>query len=95
MSYKEIKLYQEIKNEMRTVIESEENGRAWMKLAREQLVDVKALITAAKKLNKGVQIIPQQLIDEVRADIAAEKEAAEIENETEETPDSPTEETEQ
>lgn len=72
MSYKEIKLYNEIKNEMRNVISSEENSRAWGKVAREQMVDVKALITAAKKLNKDTEIIPALLIEEIREDIAAE-----------------------
>ena len=72
---KEMKLYTEIKAAMMEVITSEENGREWMKIAREQLADVKTLINAAKKINK-VDLIPQQLIDSIREEIAAEKEAA-------------------
>lgn len=71
MNFKEMKLYPEIKKAMQEVVTSEENGREWMKIARAQMGDVKTLISAAKKINK-LDFVPQQLIDFIREEIAAE-----------------------
>ena len=71
-----MKFYNEIKNEIRNVIEAEENSAAWKLEARNRMKDVNALITAAKKVNKEIEIDAVELVKVIRAEIAAEKEAA-------------------
>lgn len=73
-NYNTMRLYEEIKNEMRNVIEAEENSKAWKIESRIRMKDVDALITAARKVNKGVEIDKAVLVAEIRAELAAEAE---------------------
>lgn len=84
-NYKEIKMYEVIKDEVRNVIEAEENSAAWRAEARSRMRDVNALILAAKKINKGTDIDAKALVAEIRAELAAPAEVDETE--AEETPD--------
>ncbi len=68
----ELKLYNEIKNEMRGVIEAEMYSAEWRQEARNRMKGVSALIVAAKKVNKGTEIDQKELIDHIRSEIAAE-----------------------
>ena len=76
MKYENIKLRQEIKNEVKNVIEAEQASAAWKTEARARMGDVNALITAAKKVNKEITIDGKELLDEIRAELAAEAEEA-------------------
>lgn len=74
MSYKEIRLYEEIKTEMLNVIEAENNSAAWRAEARVRMRDVAALIVAAEKVNKDengnpIKIDRKALIAEIRAEL--------------------------
>lgn len=80
--YQEIKLYQEIRNEMANVMEAEANSAAWKQEGRTRMKDVTALITAAKKVNKGIEIDAAALIKEIRESLTPVEEA-----ETPETPE--------
>lgn len=71
-NYNTMRLYEEIKNEMRNVIEAEENSKAWKIEARIRMKDVDALITAARKVNKGMEIDKATLIATIREELAAE-----------------------
>lgn len=85
MNYKEIRLYEEIKTEMVSVLEAEDNSRAWKQEARNRMKDVDALITAARKVNKDVEIDKAELVKQVREELAAEAlEEAPDEDEAEE-----------
>lgn len=77
MSYKEIKLYNEIKNELINVIDAENNAAAWKHESKLRMRDVSALITAAKKVNKGIEIDGKKLLDEIREELDSETENAE------------------
>ena len=76
MNYQEIKMYDIIKDEMKNVLEAEENSKAWKSEARSRMRDVTALITAAKKVNKGIEIDNAELVKAIRDEIAAEIEEA-------------------
>lgn len=67
-----MKLYAEIKNEMRSVLEAEANALAWKAEAKFRMRDVSTLIAAAKKVNKDVEINAKELIAKVRAELEAE-----------------------
>ena len=67
--YKEMKLYNEIKAEMKNVIEAENNAASWKREADARMKDVGALIVAAQKVNKDVTIDRKELIAEIRADL--------------------------
>lgn len=73
--YQEIKLYQEIRNEMANVMEAEANSAAWKQEARTRMKDVTALITVAKKINKGIEIDAAALIKEIRESLTPVEEA--------------------
>ena len=94
MSYKNIRLYNEITTEMQNVLEAENNSAAWRAEARLRMRDVNALIIAAEKVNKDedgnpIKIDRKALIAEIRADLTP----AEDEAEDEETEDADTEDT--
>ena len=74
--YNTMKLYDEIKNEMRSVLEAEENSRAWKQEARVRMTDVSTLIRAAKKVNKDMEIDAKELLVEIRAELDKEAEEA-------------------
>ena len=74
--YNTMKLYEEIKNEMRSVLEAEENSLAWKQEARTRMRDVSTLISAAKKVNKGMEIDAKELVAEIRAELDKEAEEA-------------------
>ena len=81
-TYKNMRLYEEIKAEMATVIEAEEASKAWKQEARFRMKDVNTLISAARKVNKGMEINVRELVEEIREELAAEaEEAAEYEEE--------------
>lgn len=69
---KNLKLYNEIKAEVRNVIEAEEAAASWKVEARERMKDVSALIVAAKKVNNGIEIDQKELVDFIRSEIAEE-----------------------
>ena len=76
-----MKLYNEIKNEVRNVMEAESNSLAWKQEARNRMKDVNALITAAEKVNKddegkSIKIDRVELVKKIRAEIEAENAAA-------------------
>lgn len=71
-----MKLYNEIKNEVRNVMEAEANSLAWKQEARTRMKDVTALITAAKKVNKDIEIDGVELVKKIRAEIENENENA-------------------
>ena len=83
-----MKLYGEIKNEMRSVLEAEANALAWRAEARFRMRDVNTLIAAAKKVNKDIEINAKELVatirDELEAEAEANAEAVDEANETEE-----------
>ena len=94
MSYKNIRLYNEITTEMQNVIEAEENSKAWRREASVRMRDVNALIVAAEKVNKDedgnpIKIDRKALIAEIRAELAP----VEDETDEDETEDADTEET--
>lgn len=68
-SYKNMRLYEEIKIEMENVLEAENNSKAWRDEARVRMRDVNALIVAAQKVNKDMTIDRAELIKEIRADL--------------------------
>ena len=76
MKYENINLRQEIKNEVKNVIEAEQASAAWKAEARARMGDVNALIIAAKKVNKETEIDGKELLAEIRAELAAEAEEA-------------------
>lgn len=90
-NYNEIKMYDVIKEEVRNVMEAEENSAAWKTEARSRMRDVNALILAAKKINKDIEIDGKALVAEIRAELMPQGDASEaIETEAEETPDTNT-----
>ena len=91
-TYKNMRLYAEIKAEMATVIEAEEASKAWKQEARFRMKDVNTLISAARKVNKGMEINVRELVEEIREELAADaEEAAAYEEEpAEETPNAET-----
>ena len=83
-TYKTMKMYDIIKEEMKAVLEAEENSKAWKDEARTRMKDVNALITAAKKVNKDTEIVAADLVAEIRAELSTEaEEAAAFEDEAE------------
>ena len=72
--YKEMKLYNEIKAEMKNVIEAENNAAAWKREAAARMKNVGALIVAAQKVNKDITIDRKELIAEIRVDLNPEPE---------------------
>lgn len=97
-TYKEMRLYNEIKVEMQNVLEAEENSKAWKDEARVRMKDVNALIVAAQKVNKDIEIDRAELVKEIREELTAEAEEAaayeegdedypEVEDPTEDTAD--------
>ncbi len=86
-NYKEIKMYEVIKDEVRNVIEAEENSAAWRAEARSRMRDVNALILAAKKINKDTEIDAKELVAQIRAELTPAEADPEAEEATEdETP---------
>ena len=88
-TYKTMRLYNEIKVEMENVLEAENNSKAWKDEARVRMKDVNALIIAAQKVNKDMEIDRAELIKEIREELAAEaeEESAYEDEEIPETPD--------
>ena len=76
---KDIKLYENIKEAMISVVEAEEAANGWKAEAKERMKDVNILIAAAKKVNKDTEIDTKALLAAIREDIAAEYEEAEDE----------------
>ena len=77
LTYKEMRLYNEIKTEMLNVLEAENNAAAWKQEARFRMRDVNALIVAAEKVNKDengepIKIDRKELIAEIRAELTPE-----------------------
>ena len=66
MSYKAMRLYNEIKTEMQNVLDAENNAAAWKAEARNRMKDVNALIVAAQKVNKDLTIDRAELVKEIR-----------------------------
>lgn len=84
-TYKNMRLYEEIKTEVASVIEAEDASKAWKAEARIRMKDVDALVAAARKVNKDMEIDKAALVAEIREELAAEaEEAAAFEDETEE-----------
>lgn len=69
MSYKSMRLYNEIKTEMQNVLDAENNAAAWKAEARNRMKDVNALIVAAQKVNKDLTIDRAELVKEIREDL--------------------------
>ena len=76
-----IKLYENMKEAMASVIEAENNANAWRVEARNRMKDVNILIAAEKKINKDTEINPKEIIAKIREELAPEVE----DEETEET----------
>lgn len=92
-TYKNMRLYNEIKVEMENVLEAENNSKAWKDESRVRMKDVNALIIAAQKVNKDMEIDRAELIKEIREELAAEAEEASA-YEDEEIPEAPDDEEE-
>lgn len=86
VTYKNMRLYEEIKTEVASVMEAEDASKAWKAEARIRMKDVDALIAAARKVNKDMEIDKATLVAEIREELAAEaeEEAAYEEGDSEE-----------
>lgn len=73
-TYKNMRLYAEIKTEMENVLEAENNSKAWKDEARNRMKDVNALIVAAQKVNKDIEIDRAELVKEIREELTADAE---------------------